>query len=522
MATLKPGDDDRTVVTGYPQTQAPAKKRGPWLWVGLAGCAGLVCVALVVVAAVLLIQGGGEFQINLGGGGTEVAAEPTPTATEPAIEPTATPTPVEPTPTRRPTATPKPTNTPTPLPPSEPVIGPITFATGVTDDSQPVGAGLVFPDSIKEIHAVFSYEGMSDGLPWERRWYQDGEDVGGGSGAWDAGESGIFDLSLTAGGEPLGAGTWKLEIYVNGELAQTGTFVIQASATPTSPPVARTYKIAFARWDGGKHNLYIANTDGSGEQFLLERAAGPSWSPDGVYLSFFGEEGVDRQVREGVEYSVSGITNGILWMKVANFPSDITQVEIGQFVREGTARAAVWSPDGSMIAWDAMPGGDRIIYFRGARGTTVEMQTSVEIRGEQPDWSPDSTQIVYRSGRDNKQGIWISNRDDSGAHNITNDGSDAFPAWSPDGRQIAFHRDSGGNVDIYVMNVDGSNVRRLTDAPGPDTLPAWTPDGRIVFRSARTGSWGIYIMNADGSGQKQIIANADPGPDWSFGRMDVH
>ena len=87
--------------------------------------------------------------------------------------------------------------------------------------------------------------------------------------------------------------------------------------------------------------------------------------------------------------------------------------------------------------------------------------------------------------------------------------------------KIAFHRSADGNVDIYVMNVDGSNIRRLTDAAGPDTLPAWTPDGRIVFRSARGGSWGIYIMDADGSGQKQIIGNADPGPDWTFGRMDV-
>ena len=173
-----------------------------------------------------------------------------------------------------------------------------------------------------------------------------------------------------------------------------------------------------------------------------------------------------------------------------------------------------------MLAYDATHGGpDRRVYFL---GTANNEQFRIEIPGEQPDWSPNSDQLTYRSGRDGKQGIWISNRDDSGAHNITNDGSDAFPRWSPDGGSIAFHRDTDGNVDIYVMNLDGSNVRRLTDAPGPDTLPAWTPDGRIVFRSARGGSWGIYVMNADGSGQKQIIANTDPGPDWSFGRMDVY
>jgi Tol biopolymer transport system component len=225
-------------------------------------------------------------------------------------------------------------------------------------------------------------------------------------------------------------------------------------------------------------------------------------------------------VRDEVPYYRDDLTDGVLVVKVANFPSDIRQVEIEQKVRDGTARWTAWAPNGEMLAFDATRGSpDRRIYFL---GTSDNQQYNIEIPGEQADWSPNSNQIAYRSGRDGKQGIWISNRDDSGAHNITNEGSDSLPSWSADGRKIAFHRDSGGNVDVYVMNVDGSNVRRLTDAPGPDTLPAWTPDGRIVFRSARTGSWGIFIMNADGSDQKQIIANADPGPDWTFGKMDVY
>ncbi len=537
------GDDDRTIVSSPTPTDTPPQTRSPWLWVALGGCAGLLCMALAGVIAVLAITGNGTSITNLVGGLETPTTEPisTPTATqvkaaetaEPELEPTATKKPVE-SPatetitggTRTTTVTPKPSLTPsaTSTPVSqEPIIGPITFAAGVTDDDQPVDAGITFPSEIEEIHAFFSYEGLSDSDTWERHWYQDDEEVGSGSGIWDAGESGTFDLSLTGGGEPLGSGTWKLEIYVNGELAQTANFVIEASATPESAgsqAVGGTYQIAFARWDGGKHDVFIANTDGSGERFLLERAAGPSWSRDGQYLGVFGEEGVDRQIRDGVEYVIEGITNGILWLKVVNFPGDITQVEMGQFVREGTARWAAWAPNGEMIAFDAARGGpDRRIYFL---GTSDNQQYNIEIPGEQASWSPDSNQVVYRSGRDGKQGIWISNRDDSGAHNITNEGNDSFPSWSPDGRTIAFHRDSGDNVDIYVMNKDGSNIRRLTDAPGPDTLPAWTPDGRIVFRSARSGSWGIYIMNADGSGQQQIIANADPGPDWAFGRMDVY
>jgi LysM repeat protein/Tol biopolymer transport system component len=288
------------------------------------------------------------------------------------------------------------------------------------------------------------------------------------------------------------------------------------------PPRYKTFKLAFARWDGSKHDLYIANTDGSDEKFLLERAAGPSWSPDGQRLSIYGEAGFDRQMQNGVPVVFEDISDGIMVITVANWPADLAQLKVVQIRQEGSARATAWSPNGGMIAWDAKPGGGYRIYFYGEKDTPFEAQSAIEIVGEQPGWSPDSNQLVYRSGRDGKQGIWISDRFDSVSNRITDDGSDSFPRWSPDGKTIVFQRESDGNVDLYLMCPDGSDIRRLTDAPGPDTLPAWTPDGRIVFRSARSGSWGIYIMNADGRDQRQIIAYADPGPDWTLGRMDVH
>jgi Tol biopolymer transport system component len=537
-------DDDRTLVAHPRPAGSAPQKRSPWMWAGLAGCGGVLCLAALGIGAALLLQRDREFRITetqepstaqvasgatIAGIGATETSEPTsqPTQAEVTREAPATQATLADSKQGTPSVTPRPTPTPAsqPTPATstpearEPIIGPIVFAAGVDDNNQPIGPSTSFASETEEIHAVFDYEGMSSSVNLERRWYQDGEEVGSGSGIWDAGESGTFDLSLTGGGQPLGAGSWKLEIYINGKLAQSGTFAIESSPTPPSAPT-EAGKIAFARWDGAKHNLYIANLDGSDERFLLESAAGPSWSPDGLYLSFFGEQGIATQVRDGVPYYRDDLTDGILIVNVANFPNDITQVDIGQKVREGSARWTAWAPNGAMIAFDATRGSpDRRIYFL---GTADNQQYNIEIPGEQADWSPDSTQIAYRSGRNGTQGIWISNRDDSGAHNITSDGSDAFPDWSPDGQRIAFHRETAGNVDIYLMNADGSNVLRLTDAPGPDTLPAWTPDGRIVFRSAREGSWNIYIMNGDGSDQRRIIANADPGPDWSFGRMDVH
>jgi Tol biopolymer transport system component len=313
--------------------------------------------------------------------------------------------------------------------------------------------------------------------------------------------------------------------------------VIPGAPAPTSRPrlSLKPAKVAFARWDGYKHDLYIANLDGSDERLLLERAAGPSWSPDGRHLSIFGEEGVDRQLLNGTPLVFEGISNGVMIASVAGRPDDPGQLNLIQIEREGSARATAWASNGQMIAWDAKPGGGFYIYFHGFEKTDFESQSAIQIPGEQPDWSPDSSHLVYRSGRNGDQGLWISDRYDSVPRRITDNGSDSFPRWSPDGRWIAFQREADGNVDIYLMPVPGFDkpgpgkdgpggmqIQRLTNAPGPDTLPAWTPDGHILFRSTRTGSWAIFVMKPDGGDQQPLFPNADPGPDWAFGRMDVH
>jgi LysM repeat protein len=322
-------------------------------------------------------------------------------------------------------------------------------------------------------------------------------------------------------------------------------------------------KIAFPRWNGYNYDLYIANIDGSDQRLFLQRAAGPSWSPEGQRLSIFGQPGVDHQVIDDMTVDFPDISDGIIIVELGRPPHDLGQLRLTQLKDEGSARSTAWAPNGKMIAWDAHPGGNYAIFFWGEPGTPFESQSIIEIPGEQPDWSPDSSHLVYRSGRDNKQGLWISDRFDSVSFRITEQGSDSFPRWSPDGRWIVFQREADGNVDIYLMPVpegprpehpgpmagpqgpgpsgpaqpswigptgpgqppegpDDRGIRRLTNAPGPDTLPAWTPDGHIVFRSARSGNWAIFVMNPDGGQQQPIIANTDPGPDWGFAHMDVH
>jgi len=549
-----------------PPGQPPGepKRRNPLIIIGGIGCALLLCAALLI--------GGGFFfardQISSVVPGLSSEEEPA-VAPSPTEAATATDTP-EPesvdagSSDETETEEPAPDDSAAAEPAGEPEIGAITFALDATEDYEPIDPGTSFGGEVPEIHAIFEYSGLSPDYSWTRVWYLDGNEMLNSTETWSGAEVGVFDYFINAGGEPLAPGEWVLELFVEDELLATGSFTIvgeeapaaadagsvedsegtaeaiaepspTATVTPSPTATSRpsssastssgTYKLAFTRWDGGRHNLYIGDTSGGPDQFIMHNAAGPSWSADGQSIFFYGEPGVNRQDRSdfsGVgSCELPGVSDGIVAIALPSPPNDIcvdqTSVYQGSGWNDGTARWASVSPNGSMVAYDAKPGGNYRIYFLGTAGN---QQYNFEILGEQADWSPDSQKLVYRSGRDGKTGIWISNRDDSG-HTLITSGNDSFPAWSFDGRTIAFARDEGGNVDIYTVNVDGTNLQRLTEAAGPDTLPTFTPGGQIIFRTARSGSWGVWKMNGDGSNQQELYPNAGVGNDWSYSKMDV-
>lgn len=548
-------DADQTIYSGsVPPPAATPPKRNRLLIFGGIGCLVLLCAGLAIGGGAYFLRDRFESEVT---GLTETLEPETPETAS------ADSTPVAETPTALPaTETPAQSDLPAETPTAEtepaagePEFGNITFALDASEEYDPIEAGVSFEEGITEIHAIFDYSGMSPDLTWQRVWFLDGVEILSNAAEWTGDESGRFDYFIDAGGDPLSPGEWVLELYVEDELLATGSFVIEpaeadstvaqaeddeataaatARATPTVEPTETaeptetpeaggggTYQLVFTKWDGGSHNLYVADTNGAGERYIIGRAGGPSWTPDGQNIFFYGQEGIDRQTVEGVEYVFDGISNGVVALDASPLPTNIGQVELFQAIdwKEGTARTTTVSPNGQMVAFDAKPGGgDYRIFFL---GTNDNQQFKFQILGEQPAWSPDSQKIVYRSGRDGITGIWISNRDDSGHTNISQGGSDSFPAWSPDGRTIAFSRDEGGNVDIYTMNTDGSNLKRLTEAAGPDTLPVYTPSGDIIFRSARSGSWGIWKMSGSGANQQVIIAEAGVGPDWTYSRMSV-
>ena len=130
-------------------------------------------------------------------------------------------------------------------------------------------------------------------------------------------------------------------------------------------------------------------------------------------------------------------------------------------------------------------------------------------------WSPDGTQIAYRSNQTGNRDIWLMDADGSHQHQLTdNPADDSYPAWSPDGTTIVFdsNRDGHGGREeaLYLMNTDGSNVRRVTWLESMDASASFSPDGTqltwvdMVCARGGCGPSQIYIGNLDGTGVRSL------------------
>jgi Tol biopolymer transport system component len=71
----------------------------------------------------------------------------------------------------------------------------------------------------------------------------------------------------------------------------------------------------------------------------------------------------------------------------------------------------------------------------------------------------------------------------------TAQGNDFSPAWSPDGSQIVFRTTRDGDHEIYLMNADGSGQTNLSRSPATEERsPEWSPDGRYVALASQQGA----------------------------------
>jgi len=169
-----------------------------------------------------------------------------------------------------------------------------------------------------------------------------------------------------------------------------------------------------------------------------------------------------------------------------------------------------WSPDGTQIAFRSERSGEPEIWVMTADGTGQRRLAA----GLSPAWSPDGSLIAF-SGR---AGLSLIRPDGTGLRVLPNTEGGEYPSWSPDGSRIAFNSNLTGDHVMYIAPADGSKVVDLSRA-GEGWQVDWSPDGRsILFTSHRDhpdNYTDIYVMRPDGSALRRLTHDSAYTPAWS-------
>jgi len=263
-------------------------------------------------------------------------------------------------------------------------------------------------------------------------------------------------------------------------------------------------------------DVWVVNTDGTGDT-QLTRSSGndtsPKWSPDGRTIAFLS----DRDGRVAVW--LLNASGGEPWKLTA----DSTGI-----------RSFEWSPDGKAIAYvmpDAAPGDDekkdtRVVgegtryahlYLADVATREARRLTRGDFTVARFSWSPDGSRIVIDqlpgNGLDElyRSDLAVVDVKDGGIKPlVTRPGMDTNPRWSPDGQSIAFISTGGAHdwlreQQLYVVPAAGGEPRLAAPEYGrsPDDF-AWDADSKTLWIN---GPWntttqifrnGANVSNAQG------------------------
>jgi TolB protein len=256
-------------------------------------------------------------------------------------------------------------------------------------------------------------------------------------------------------------------------LSAAGGGSAQSDVQPSVSPDGK--RIAFTRVDqaSGSAQIWVMRIDGSRQTDISNNGAlasesGPSWTEDGSKILFIRQPPGSFPGDQGGGPATAG---GSIWIRRADGRGTPRQVTPGPH----DANPAL-SPDGDLIAFSRPVGGARHLIVMKADGNGAPRDLGP---GAKPDWSPDSTHLVYGQGGSGPIMV-LRVSDPSDRQTLTGPGREA-PAWSPDGSQNVFVdcASPGAPCQIALMSAAGQNQHDITsDQTVSNLKPDWQPRQR--------------------------------------------
>jgi DNA-binding winged helix-turn-helix (wHTH) protein len=188
----------------------------------------------------------------------------------------------------------------------------------------------------------------------------------------------------------------------------------------------------------------------------------------------------------GVAIVLSALAGaGVLfvWLSEAKTVAPRTPVRI---TWDGLAIEPTISRDGNLLAYASKAGGGKMhIWVRQTAGGQAAQVTRGGDDEAAPDFSPDGTQIVFRSERDGG-GIYTASTLGGGEPQLLVKGG-ANPRFSPNGKDVLFFSDDLWAPKAYIVSRLGGPPRQVCPNWATD-YGFWAPDGSaILFHGGRKG-----------------------------------
>jgi len=154
----------------------------------------------------------------------------------------------------------------------------------------------------------------------------------------------------------------------------------------------------------------------------------------------------------------------------------------------------VWSPDGSLVAFERSRGDGREIVVVRPDGTVVDT-------------------IYHRSEEGGERAFLLPGDSGEASYN-------AGISWSPSGTRFVFMSNGGeGNYDLFLRDLGGAATMRLTDHKEKEGHAHWSPaaDNLVVFVSGQTGKGDLYLMDVSSRAATRLTPGGDAYlyPKWS-------